>query len=383
MFGPANPSASGPSRWSESELTHIQPPAAVDACSTQDRVWLLSAERGRSDVWPSKLLLRGYAPEFPSSLTIRLPNEGGEAVAIAALDDKIIVFKERQIYAIFGSPGDNTGSNSTLQRPRLISGDVGCLTPTSVVEGPYGIVFLGQRGFHLLDRGLNTTYIGNDVERTFIPRDNVITSGTLIPDRKQVRWTFNEATLTSDTAKAIVWSYDADIMSFSTFDTVSAVSAAARRGQWIRIARGGSVLADNTAHTSSDSFSTSVTTAWIKAAGLQGFARIYTALFLFKWFTGYIKIEVGYDHDPDWIDAVQWTNGELGALAEPSNGRVQLMVYPTRQKCEAIRFRISEVNPSGQNPPPRGAGHELVGLSLEVGRKASNFRKGLGADNKR
>ena len=78
-----------------------------------------------------------------------------------------------------------------------------------------------------------------------------------------------------------------------------------------------------------------------------------------------------------------WTNGELGALAEPNNGRVQLMVYPTRQKCEAIRFRISEVNPGGQNPPPRGAGHELVGLSLEVGRKASNFRKGLGADNKR
>lgn len=383
MFGPANPSVTGPARWSETELTHIQPPATIDVCSTQDRVWILSAERGRADVWPSKLLTRGYAPEFPSSLRVILPNEGGEAVALAALDDKIIVFKERQIYAIFGSPGDNTGANATLQRPRLISGDVGCISKTSVVEGPYGIVFLAPRGFHMLSRGLEVSYIGNDIERTFIPRDNVITSGTLIPDRKQVRWTYNEATLESDTAKAVVWSYEPDVMAFSTFDSVSAVSAATRRGQWIRVTQGGQVLVDQTSYSGLDDHSMRVTTAWIKTAGLQGFARVYTALFFFKWFTGYIKIEVGYDHDPDWIDTVQWTNGELASLAEPNNGRVQLMVYPTRQKCEAIRFRISEVNPGGQNPPPRGAGHEFVGLSLEVGRKASNFRKGLGEANKR
>lgn len=381
--GYADPSVIGPARWSETELTHIQPPATIDVCSTQDRVWLLSAERGRADVWPSKLLTRGYAPEFPSSLRVILPNEGGEAVALAALDDKIIVFKERQIYAIFGSPGDNTGANATLQRPRLISGDVGCISKTSVVEGPYGIVFLAPRGFHMLSRGLEVSYIGNDIERTFVPRDNVITSGTLIPDRKQVRWTYNEATLESDTAKAVVWSYEPEVMAFSTFDSVSAVSAATRRGQWIRVTQGGQVLVDQTSYSGLDDHSTRVTTAWIKTAGLQGFARVYTALFFFKWFTGYIKIEVGYDHDPDWIDTVQWTNGELASLAEPNNGRVQLMVYPTRQKCEAIRFRISEVNPGGQNPPPRGAGHEFVGLSLEVGRKASNFRKGLGESNKR
>jgi hypothetical protein len=360
-IAPANPA--GIPRWTEAqELAQVPPPACVDVCSTQSRVWLLSAENGRNDVFPSKLLTPGYAPEFPPDLRVVVPSEGGECRAIAALSDKVVVFKERLIYVLFGDPGDNTGGGATLQTPRLVQGDVGCKEPQSVVEGPFGVVFRsGPGGFHLLGPELGVTRLPA-LEDSLGSYD--ILSGCLIADRKEVRW----ACRSGSTYQTLVWDYEANAWHRHTH-ALGTIAATAVGGVHTRVSTGGNVYQEReTWSTTLDSHELELTSAWIKPSGLQGFVRAWKVVFLLRWYTGEVNITLAYDYDDGATSTHSWNTTELTALAD-SDGRVELVCHLTRQKIESFRFAIAENNPSVQEPPPTGQGFTLLGATLEWGAK--------------
>lgn len=89
---------------------------------------------------------------------------GGDCVALASLDEKLIIFKQDYIFGVVGNPPDAFGQNSTLSTPTLINSPVGCISPNSVVRTPLGIIFKSYKGIYLLDRSLTVSYIGADVE---------------------------------------------------------------------------------------------------------------------------------------------------------------------------------------------------------------------------
>lgn len=361
-----------PSLYTDSEAANMPPPPLLDLCSTQSRLWGLSAEK-RLDVFYTKPIVANEAPAFYGAST-PVPAEGGEAVGLAALDDKVIVFKERLVFALFGDPGDAMGDGSTLQTPRLVSGDVGCINALSIVEGPFGVAFLSERGFYTIDRGMGFSFIGETVKDAL--GGKVVTSGVLVPSESEVRWTFS----TSSGGYAVVWNYLTN--AWSVWSSFTAVHAALWRGVHTRVSSGGVAYVETPSDwTEGSDEEIEVTTAWLKLAGLQRYQRVRRALFLMRHFTGGVRIEVGYDYAPEWVDSVEWTPIELEAL-RASDGRVQLLVSQSIQKCEAIRYRITGLTTDGAQGYYPGQAIELVGIDLELGVKRGTF-KSIATDAKR
>lgn len=373
------------------EFIHVPPPPMVDLCSTQDRVWGLSAEGGRLEVWPSKILTDGYAPEFAPDLVRRVPAEGGEGRALAALDDKVVVFKERNIYVLFGSPGTNTGQRATLQTARLVSGDVGCSNARSVVEGPFGVAFqassdaLSARGgIHVIDRGMAVSFVGMPAKD--ISAGVTFESATLVPAEKEARWVM-------PSGDVLVWNYD--VNRWHVHKDRARFSSCLRRGRFASLYTSAVSRVDQSgwaddAITNVSTHGLGLTTNWIKLAGLQGFVRVWTATFLLRWWSGDLTIDMATDYNESWTSPITrtWTQAELSLLAVNGAGsRVQISWHLPVQKLEAIRFRLTETATPffiGQTEFSRaGRGMDVVGLTLEAGIKRGSYRRAMSATSRK
>jgi hypothetical protein len=365
-----------PTAYFEDELDNDQPPPLLDICSTQNRLWGLSAEN-RLELWPSKPIQVGRAPEWSASLVQQIPHEGGECVGIAALDDVVVIFKERQTYAVFGDPGDAAGEGSTLQKPRLLSAVVGCVNANSIVEGPFGIVFQSDRGFYLITPGRQMQFIGERVKGS--SASMVVTSGTLVPSQSEVRWTLDANGYDFSSQKALVWNFQHDAWAYWT--GFAAVHACIYQGEYARLLTSSFVRLETPETYSSDASNAMIVrTPWIKLAGLAGYKRLWRTIFLGRYFSGGLQIsyEIDYVVGGSSSTTRSWTGTEMVAASQRSDlvdggvtttaYRLELGVRQTPQKIQAIRFTLTEDATGSQlAPETAGRGFELVGLQVEVG----------------
>lgn len=383
--------AAMPQGYFDSEADNVPPPPLLHMCSTQARVWGISAE-DRNRVVYTKEIVSGRAPEFGDGFALQVPDEGGSeepgeggCTAIAAIDDGVIIFKRGRIYRVFGDPGDAAGSGSSLQVPRLISSDVGCIDASSVVEGPFGVAFLSLKGFYLLGRDLSLTFVGEPVQREV--GDLTCTTGTLVPRHSEVRWLFDDSVGAGTTPVALVWNYKSN--AWSRWTAYSGRSATIYRDEYTRLHSLYSTITETTDAWSGATHEVIVRTPWLKLAGLQGFKRIWRAAFLGRWWTGDVAISCEYDYrtigDGDTLDTQTWTAATLATLLEPSQYeeggetstgayRLQIVRKPTLQKVEAIRFTVTENNDGGQQGGTSGRGFELVGMQLDLGLKRGGYK---------
>lgn len=356
------------------ELEPYPPPAALDIVSTQSRLWVLSAEN-RYQVWPSKPIVAGIAPEFSDELTVNVPADGGPCVALAALDDKVIVFKESRIFVLFGDPGDAAGDNVSIQPARLISSDVGADSPLSVVEGPFGVVFNSARGIMLLDRGLALTPIGERV--LDFTSGLVVTSGVLVPAETEVRWTLDANGYQFGSAVGVTWNYKHN--TWHTASSLSASCATLWRDDYFRFVAGGNgnpFVETPGTWTTAETENSSITTPWVKLGGLQGYVRLWRILLLGRWWSGWLKVEIGFDYDETWKESHQWTATELLALGARGT-KVQVKIAPTVQKVESFRLRITEraTVSQGEGTSDPGRGFEWLGMQLEAGTRRGAYKR--------
>lgn len=356
------------------ELEPYPPPAALDIVSTQSRLWVLSAEN-RYQVWPSKPLVSGIAPEFSDELVVTVPADGGPCVALAALDDKVIAFKQNRIFVLFGDPGDAAGDNVSIQPARLISSDVGADSPLSVVEGPFGVVFNSPRGIMLLDRGLALTPIGERV--LDFTSGLVVTSGVLVPAETEVRWTLDANGYQFGSELGATWNYKHN--TWHTASSLSASCATLWRDDYFRFVAGGNgnpFVETPGTWTTAETENSSITTPWIKLGGLQGYVRLWRILLLGRWWSGWLKVEIGFDYDETWKESHQWTATELLALGARGT-KVQVRIAPTEQKIESFRLRITEraTVSQGEGTSDPGRGFEWLGMQLEAGTRRGAFKQ--------
>ena len=116
-------------------------------------------------------------------------------------------------------------------------------------------------------------------------------------------------------------------------------------------------------------------TGWLSFAGIQGFQRVYRMLLLGEYKSPHkLKIKIAYDYDDVWkqekvIDVTSYTesyryggpNQKLGnelygdpdgsnaiAYGGKDNTQYQIRLNFGKQKCEAIKIQIEEVE--GSNP---------------------------------
>lgn len=354
---------------------------AAPACNTMtlfnNRLWVLDAE-DQNLLWFSKQVIEATPIEMSDLLTVYVAptisaqGSTGPIVALAALDDKLIIFKKDAIYYLNGNGPDNTGANNQYSQPSFITSTVGCSDQNSIVFIPQGIMFQSDKGIWLLDRNLSTNYIGSPVEQF---NSNIVVSALNIPGTNQVRFTLDSG---------ITLMYDYFVNQWGTFVGIPGISSTLSDGLHTYLNSSGQVFRElpNTYLDNSNPVLMAAQTGWMALAGVQGFERFYDMQVLGNYISPFIlRMQMTYDYNqfsplqttivtPANIYSTYGSDSVYGGgEVYGGQGKVfEAQVFPQQQKCESFQIAFQEVyDPSFG--VAAGAGLTLTGLTLTVGLK--------------
>lgn len=357
-------------------VENIAAPASIASALYKNRLFIINAE-DQNLLWYSKQVIQSTPVEMSDLFTIYVaPTSGaqgstGPMTALSAMDDKLIIFKKDAIYYLTGVGPDNSGANNDFSDPIYITSSVGCTNPNSIVLMPNGIMFQSDKGIWLLDRSLNTTYIGADVEQF---NQFTVKSAQSIPATNQVRFIL-------DNSKTLM--YDYYVGQWGTFTNTRAISATLYNNAHTYLNEFGQVQQQTpgTYVDGSQPVLMSFTTAWFNVAGVQGYQRFYQALLLGTYHTPFkLNVQFAYDYNPspshnelvvpDNASPV-WGGLPLyggGATYGGPGNVLEARMFPQIQKCESFQLKIDEVYDASYGVPA-GQGLSLSGLSLTLGLK--------------
>lgn len=351
-------------------LPNLPPPSASIVVATQDRLLLAGIPGNPHRVVYSKLRGQGEVAAFSDGLFVDLPPSGGPITALAFLNETLIAFKERAIYALTGDGFDNAGGGTNYGPGRLLASDVGAESQEAVELTPRGLIFKSQKGWHLLNQGWQAQYIGgavSDYDSDTVRRIHII------DDKQQVRC------LTD--SRMLVWDYLIDqwfVWGVSSTDSViiDGTHNVLRSTNTTLLAE--ATTHDGTISGSRDAPAPDIETAWIRMGHIAGFQRIRRFQIVGEIIDSCsLRIRVAYDYSDSYSEEQYWhvDPDEAGPLC----AEVRL----ARQKCKAIKIRIGIVNEDGDGDTPDPGENQpitlackLTGLTLQVGVKPG-LNKGL------
>lgn len=357
-------------------VENIGPPPTSTMTLFKSRLFLVDAE-DRNLLWYSKQVIETTPVEMSDLFTIFIAptisaqGSTGEITALAALDDKLIVFKSNAIYYLTGNGPDNLGANNDFSDPIFITSTVGCIDQNSIVFMPNGLMFQSDKGIWLLGRDMSTNYIGAQVEKY---NSNIVLSSLNIPATNQVRFTLDNG---------ITLMYDYFYNQWGTFVNIPGVSSTLYQQMHTYLDRFGRVFQETPGLylDGSNPVLMSFTTGWANIAGLQGFERAYYFLLLGSYITPHkLQIQIAYDYEdsifqssiinPDNFNPVYGSDSLYGG-SSPFGGPSsieQWRVFLQRQKCQSFQITMNEI----YDPTfgvAAGAGFTLSGLDLVIGVK--------------
>ena len=317
------------------------------------------------------------AINFSEELSFRADSGKGAIEAIARLDEKLIIFKESEIFYQLGQGPTATGALDDYQQPIFITTDVGTTEPQSLVSMPLGIMFKSNKGYYLLSRALEPIYIGQKVEKY----NSLLVTGAILCDQ------FNEVRFSTSDGMTLVYNYN--VNEWSTFTNKESISAINWQNQWTVLKSDNSIYVEDvsTYFDGQNPIIKKITTAWFQAAQIQGAQRIYRILFIGKLKSQHrLQIDVSYDFDPSVRETFIYDTETIlgssyygeGYYGEESyfggaDPVYQVEIRPSIQKCQAIRFTLKDLNDFGIN----GAGFELTAMTIQVGIKQGLFRPSI------
>lgn len=358
-------------------IEDIAAPASIASTLYKNRLFLIDAE-DQNLLWYSKIVIEAVPVEMSDLFTLYVaPTTGtqgstGPCTALAAMDDKLIVFKANAAYYVTGAGPDSTGANNDFSDPIFITSSVGCSNQDSIVLMQNGLMFQSTgKGIWLLGRDLSTQYIGAPVEQY---NANVVKSAQSIPGTNQVRFILDNG---------ITLMYDYYMGQWGTFNNINAISSTLYQGAQTYLNAQGLVYQETpgTYIDGSTPVLMSFTTAWANVAGLQGYERFYQLLLLGNYFTPFkLNVQLAYDYNPSnsqativtpdnfggvWGSNSVWGSpGGWGGVGQPFEARV----FPQVQKCESFQVTVNELYDPSYGTAP-GQGLSLSGLNLTVGIK--------------
>lgn len=318
-----------------------------------------------------------YAVEATPFFQIRIDPFGGPVTALIEMDGAIVVFKRQAIYR-FAGPGPNAAGGDGFSPVQLVNSDVGCVDQRLLAFNPRGIIFLSEKGWHLLGRDLKVEYIGADVERYTDPtRDKqTFVAATLIPDRHEVR-------CLTDSGITLMYSYFFD--RWAEWTNHEGVTAQVVDDRYYYIRNLGQVWReDRTTHGDlNKQIKLKIRTANIKLTDyLQGFQRIHHLTIIGNYKSDHdLRVRAAYDYSPNLeddilIDVAQWHNqAEYGGgnYGDGNYGgspdvRYQMDVH-IGEPCEAVVFEFEDVEMTGNT----GASYELSEILITGGVKGRKY----------
>lgn len=221
----------------------------------------------------SKFSVAGEPLNFSrgDDLSVTVSDDDNETVtAISSLDDSLVIFKPTRIYSLTGQGPNNQLEGDLFADPVPVSTAIGCDEPNSInfiaAGGGQvsGLTFKSREGIYLLDRGLNTSYIGQNV-RDF---DGLtIVKSVHVPANDEIRF----MTSVDD---AIVFNYR--LNQWTTWTNSISTDGVLVGDQFYYSKPDGTILAETEDQYDDDGVSIriKVQTPWISLAGTQGFAYV-------------------------------------------------------------------------------------------------------------
>lgn len=345
-------------------LEGITPPPASIVVATDSRVFLAGIAGDPDRVWYSKLRSNGETPAFHEALTFQVPPVGGRITAIhASVNDAVTVFRETAIYMFGGEGFANDGSGQNYGPARTVSTDVGAVNQEGTNAISQGLIFKasGAKGWHVVDRAWNVTYIG----ATICDYDDELPlSSHVLTDRHQVR------ILTAN--RMLVW--DTVANQFGEWTIADGIGAAIWNGRYYYLTSTGPKVEQADYSTGVD-YGMDIETAWIKLADhLQGIGRVRRVLMLGEYASPHaVRIRIARDYKATASEVWQYFDDQYWPATQTVVGEPeQLRIGPSQQQCQSIKIRFT-IRADALNNPPTGESLKLAGLALEVGQKQGPY----------
>lgn len=335
----------------ESQKEYFPASAMSSATLYSDRIFYIKAgDNSRIYFSFTKVKTDGFGFYENSFLLECLDKRGvneDKLTALHAMDGRLFIFKENSVlYTIGAGPSDNA-ENSDLVSPQLVTTDVGCTEPRSVVLTPAGLMFKSDKGIYLLDRKLQVSYIGASVERF---NSDQVTSAILLENKNEVRFTL-------DSGYIVVFNYFSN--AWSWFTDLDCVSGLVISSKYSLMDTTGQLLQESSAHNKliTTPIVQKIASPWIRGNGNQWWQKIYDLSIIGKYKSEHqIKLSVYFDYE-QYAEAVYildpLSSGNYNLTSRPTNadiesgasvdGVYQIQIDLPRKSCQAFRFVMEDV----------------------------------------
>lgn len=361
----------------------VNAPASNILALFDTRLWLVDAE-DKNLLWYSKQVIQATPVEMSDLFTIYIPptistqGSTGPIRSLAAMDDKLIIGKQNAFLYINGTGPDNTGANNQYSQPIFITATVGCSNQKSIVLTPNGLMFQSDKGIWLLDRSLNTSYIGAPVEDFTL--GTTVLSAVNIPETNQVRFTL-------DSGVTLMYDYYYD--QWGTFVGISGISSCIFQGMHTFINSIGDAFQEEPGFylDGGNPVLMMFQTGPLRLGELQNYQRAYFFYILGTYLSPHkLLINLFYDYEnnasqsliisPDNFSSAYGSSTDQSPYGQgnPYGGNSNLenwRVFLERQRCMAFGIQIQEIYDSTFGIAS-GAGLTISGLNIVMG-----FKKGF------
>jgi hypothetical protein len=349
-------------------LENVCPPALRMLLTYRERL-VGVGDDGRT-LWFSKAFVEGEAIGWSDEFTIQW-SEAEEITALAAVDEKLVAFTRSGVFVnVFVGPADVGGLSDVGPWTRL-QADAGCIDQRSVVSAGPGVFFQAAAGIYLLTRGLEAQFIGQPVA-DLLESYPTITGASLHAAETSVLFAATDGTY------GVRLVYDYRVGQW-THDEVRGSSAAGAGAYLVDetlvggrlctltptvLLRESADYLDDPGGEGDGWIFMAVESSNLAVGGLQGFQRARRLALMGERFTSAdLTVEIANDYADTYHQARTWEAVTLDALVLS-----ETQIHLARQKCTAVRVRISDSAPTGGSVGS-GRGYSLNGLLIEVGVK--------------
>lgn len=289
--------------------------------------------------------------DFSLSFVQNINTFGKDCTCGIQMDDKMVFFSNENILYLSGDGPSDTGTQNDFSNTDLITSDVGCVDPKSLVLMPLGVMFKSSKGIYLLTRSLQVKYIGSAVEAY---NSSPVNSALLMKSLNEVRFSLSSG-------EVLVYNYymtDEDgVGQWSVFTGLQSVSSCMYKGKYTYVKSNGRVYTENTSYTDAGTpIIMKIVTSWLSFAGIQAFQRLRKIFILGEYKSAHnLIVKLAYD----FIDSFTQTE-TISVSSDPTP--YQFRIDPEVQTAESIKISIEDGSTTGQSM-------SLSNLNFEVAKK--------------
>jgi hypothetical protein len=310
-------------------LPNLAPPAASIIAATDLRIFLAGIAGDPDTVWYSKQRNTGEVAAFSDALTFSVPKAGGKITALSFLNETLVVFRERAIYAFAGDGFDNLGRGNNYGPARIVSLEVGAVNAESVALIAAGLMFKSSRGWFVLNRGWGIDYVGQGAAAY---DSEVPVSVQVVGGQQQVRIATANRVLIYDTLQKL----------WGEWSISGVLDAVVWNGTYVYLTSAG-VFQQAADFSGGTNYGMDVELAWLKPAGFTGRFDVRNIMPLGEFRSAFnLRLRVARNNLQDGSGNSAYFDDRIKTPETTVGSRMQVRHGPSIQSgFESIKVRLT------------------------------------------